>query len=223
MIKIISWFFNIFFEKQKIIDKQKPFQVDFKKWKDDYGINLYDKILELRKFEIENFWKRTLFFWGTIAIVLAGYFATKVADKYLVFISLIGFLYNIIFSLSIRGSKYWQEHWETMAVIYENEIGFDLFKSETSKFISKKNTHFVTFPYRFSVSKLTMLLSDLTVILWFMLWLKDVHYLWMSKLIVFNFCTKSNIHWFTVYLILVHFFLISYMIFFFRNGKVYNK
>ena len=83
--------------------------------------DLYSKILDLRKFEIENFWKRTLFFWGTLAIVLIGYFQGGVEIRYLIFISLIGVLYSLIFSLSIRGSKYWQEHWEVMASDFERK------------------------------------------------------------------------------------------------------
>lgn len=193
----------------------------FKNLKEIYGINLYDKILELRKFEIENFWKRTLFFWGTIAIVLAGYFGSKVDEKYLIFISLIGLLYNVIFSLSVRGSKYWQEHWETMAVIYENELDFDLFKSETSNLIYKNSKHFTTSPYRFSVSKLTMLLSDLTVILWFLLWLKDLFNSLDKNFIFFQFEYCSKPHFFTIYVIIVHILLIGYFRYFFKNGKVF--
>ncbi|SCY60612.1 hypothetical protein SAMN02927916_2552 [Flavobacterium anhuiense] len=195
----------------------------FKNLKEIYSINLYDKILELRKFEIENFWKRTLFFWGTIAIVLAGYFGSKVDEKYLIFISLIGLLYNIIFSLSIRGSKYWQEHWETMAVIYENELDFDLFKSETSYLIYKNSKHFITTPYRFSVSKLTMLLSDLTVILWFLLWLKDLFNSFDKKFIFFQFEYCAKPHFFTIYVIIVHILLIGYFRYSIREGKVIHN
>ncbi|MDQ7959847.1 hypothetical protein [Flavobacterium lindanitolerans] len=193
---------------------------DFKRCKNDFGINLYDKVLELRKFEIENFWKRTLFFWGTIAIVLAGYFSSKIEDKYLIFISLIGVLYNIIFTLSIRGSKYWQEHWETIAVIYENKLGFDLFKSETSAYIDMKNRNVVTYPYRVSVSKLTMLLSDLTVIMWFFLWIKDIIVSCQKESLKFEFSCDSEFHMFTIYVILLHIVMIGYLILFLKNGKV---
>ena len=195
----------------------------FKELKNDYGINLYDKILDLRKFEIENFWKRSLFFWGTIAIILASYFGAKVNPKFLVFVSLMGFLYNIIFSLSIRGSKYWQEHWETMAILNENELNFKLLKSETSTYISLGNKHFISFPHRFSVSKLTMLLSDLTTILWLLLWIKDIAYLINTHKIYFEFTGKTQIHLFTLYFLLTHVLLIGYFFYFSIKGKVYHK
>lgn len=196
---------------------------DFKRMKEEYGINLYDKILELRKFEIENFWKRTLFFWGTIALLLAGYLNTKIDIKYLPFISFLGVLYNIIFSLSIRGSKYWQEHWETMAVVYENSLNFDLFKTETSNIISSNNKSKTTYPHRFSVSKLTMLLSDLTVLVWGMFWLKDIFYCIKTSKIFFQFTCNSEIHFFTLGLVLFHIILILYSYYFFKEGKVFYK
>lgn len=187
-------------------------------------INLYKEILELRKFEIENFWKRTLFFWGTIAIVLAGYFKADLNDKYLVFISFLGIIYNTIFSMSIRGSKFWQEHWETMAVVYENSLNFSLLKKGTSQIIDNKNkSSLITYPYRFSVSKLTMLLSDITVLLWVMFWLKDIYKLVKNKLIFFDFCCKNEFHPFTISLILFHLIIGYYIYLFFKKGKVFYK
>ena len=145
----------------------------YKKTKTDLDINLYDKVLELRKFEIENFWKRTLFFWGTIALIYAGFFNANLND-YQIIIPLIGLLFNLIFSLSTRGSKYWQEHWETIAVVYENELKFSLFSHDTQNLVNKNSKSVLTKPYRFSVSKLTMLLSDLSVFLWLFLWIQQL-------------------------------------------------
>lgn len=197
---------------------------EFKKSKKKLGINLYDKILELRKFEIENFWKRALFFWGTIAIILAVYFKADINDKYLIFISFLGIIYNSIFSLSIRGSKFWQEHWENMAIIYENSLKFGLLKELSSKLIHKKNeASFITYPFRFSVSKLTMLLSDITVLLWLMFWLKDIYKLFKNKLIFFDFCCKNELHPFTISLILFHLILGIYIYMFFKKGNVFYK
>lgn len=205
--------------------KQEKLIEEFTKTKEKLGVNLYSEILELRKFEIENFWKRTLFFWGTIAIVLAGYFKADLNDKYLVFISFLGIIYNLIFSLSIRGSKFWQEHWENVAIVYENSLDFSLLKTQTSNLIDIKNkTQFITYPYRFSVSKLTMLLSDITVLLWIMFWLKDIYKLFKNKQIFFDICCKNEIHIFTISVILFHTILFTYIYIFFKTGKVYyNK
>lgn len=203
-------------EREKLI-------ADFRRMKICHGINLYDKILELRKFEIENFWKRTLFFWGTIALIYAGFFKADLKD-YQILISLIGFLFNIIFSLSIRGSKYWQEHWETIAVVYENELKFDLFKHNTQRLVRKNSKSIFTRPYRFSVSKLTMLLSDLSVILWIILWIEQLLVLLEDKKIKIEPCFQNcEIHLFSAVIIAIHIFLIGYFIAFISQGNVYHK
>ncbi len=176
-------------------------------------INFYDKMLDLRKFEIENFWKRALFFWGALAIVLLAYSKNELGLEYQPIIAFIGFLYNIIFSLSLRGSKYWQEHWEVMATEYENKNNFSLVNEANYKPDFKS---FFTHPYRFSVSKLTMLLSDITALMWFMLWVKDI--------ISFVFNDQLNVNDFScAYVILFHIIIASYVILFFLYGKVRHK
>jgi len=203
--------------------KETDFLKTYKRAKDTFGINLYDKVLDLRKFEIENFWKRTLFFWGTIALIYAGSFNAKL-DNYQIIIPLIGLLFNIIFSLSTRGSKYWQEHWETIAIIYENELKFDLFKHDTQNLVNKNSKSRFTKPYRFSVSKLTMLLSDLSVLLWGILWFKELLVLLKKNKLKFDFClATTEIHWYTVGIIAIHLLLIGYFIAFIKYGRIYHK
>jgi hypothetical protein len=199
------------------------FTETYKRTKTDFDINLYDKVLELRKFEIENFWKRTLFFWGTIALIYAGFFNSNLKD-YQIVIPLIGLLFNLIFSFSTRGSKYWQEHWETMAIVYENELKFSLFSHDTQRLVNENSKSILTKPYRFSVSKLTMLLSDISVLLWLFLWIQQLIELFKDSKLKFEFCTENcTIHWFTVGIIMIHFVLIGYFVFFLVKGGVYHK
>ena len=70
----------------------------------------YDVALVTRNFEIELFWKRSLFFWGGIASAFVGY-ATLVKDKpsLAILIACFGFVCSVAWSLVNRGSKYWQE------------------------------------------------------------------------------------------------------------------
>ena len=203
--------------------EKNRFTKKYERIKDELDIKLYDKVLELRRFEIENFWKRTLFFWGTIAFIYAGYFNANLKN-YQIVIPLIGLLFNIIFSFSIRGSKYWQEHWEEMAVIYENELNFILFKNDTQSIVNENSKSIFTKPYRFSVSKLTMLLSDLSVLLWFILWVQQMVSLFELKKIQFSFRIENTIlHPFTIGVVIIHIVLIGYFVLFLRNGEVYHK
>jgi len=174
---------------------------------------IYKIITDTRKFEIDNFWKRTLFFWGTIAILIAGYFNSKNFEKYLVFISYMGFFYNLIFSLSVRGSKFWQEHWEITASSYEKNLGFKVFiwKSATKIKEKNKNVFFLLRPYRFSVSKLTMILSDLTLVFWVLLIVKDICFSNQNSLIHFEFSKHSVIDWYTVAIVLIPMISVIYI------------
>lgn len=190
-------------------------------------LTLYNKAIELRKFEIENFWKRTLFFWGIIAIIYAGYLKAEL-NEYAIVLPLIGTLFNVIFSLSIRGSKYWQEHWETVSRLYENTFDYKLLQIDTKELIDSYNEPFLTKPFRFSVSKLTMLISDLSAIVWTFLWLKELISLFFIESLKIGLCfTNCSIHWHTVgiliLLILLHTALISYSVIFLRKGEVYHS
>ena len=126
-------------------------------------IKKYDVALATRNFEIELFWKRSLFFWGFIASSFVGY-ATVVSGKPVlaVLIACFGFVCSVAWSLVNRGSKYWQENWETIVAKIEDEVTGSLFKERGEQnhkgiWLSSRN---------FSVSKITIALSDFTVLVW---------------------------------------------------------
>ena len=58
-------------------------KIDETKYKNDFGIEpedreklkaALDQALDIRKFEIELYWKRTAYFWTLITAAFAGYF-----------------------------------------------------------------------------------------------------------------------------------------------------
>ena len=183
--------------------------------------DIYRILIDTRKFEIENFWKRTIFFWGTLAILLAGYFNAKNSENFLIFVSYLGFFYTLIFSFSLRGSKYWQEHWEVASVFYERILNFKLFRWNLKKQIqdNSKGVFFLLRPHQFSVSKLTMLLSDITILLWIILVSKDISYLINHKLLHFSFSIQNKMDWFTIAVIATPTICILYLIIFLINGE----
>jgi len=74
---------------------------------DRVKLKKYDVALATRNFEIELFWKRSLFFWGFIASAFVGY-ATLVKEHLAlaVLIACFGFVCSVAWSLVNRGSKY---------------------------------------------------------------------------------------------------------------------
>ena len=123
----------------------------------------YDVALATRNFEIELFWKRSLFFWGFIASAFIGYATLKNINSSLaVVIACFGFICSFAWTLVNRGSKRWQENWEILVGELEKDITGSLFKERREKenkktWLSARN---------FSVSKITIALSDFTVIVW---------------------------------------------------------
>lgn len=178
----------------------------------------FEKSLDQRKFEIENFWKRGWFFGALLVLLATGYFKLIVdKEEYCIYIAFVGFLVSFFQSLMNRGSKYWQERWESKTKNSESILKIDLTKTQKyakdEKYyldagILGKNENPFTKARRFSVSKLTILVWDIVTISSFFLWLNSCH-----------FDTTSNIRWNAIFF---HAVILIYIIVFFYNGKVYE-
>jgi hypothetical protein len=131
--------------------------------------------LEIRKFEIELYWKRAAYFWAFLAITLGGYF-TVLGAKFqqcnekgeaLLTISCLGFVFSVAWYFVNRASKFWQENWENHVDLLEDAVFGPLYKTV----LHDANLRFWKFngPYPFSVSKINQLLSLFVVVLFFLL------------------------------------------------------
>ncbi len=91
--------------------------------------------LDIRKFEIDLYWKRTGFFWAFITVIYAALFAVlcKYADcpvTYSFFVPVIsvlsglGFFFSVAWHMVNKGSKFWQKNWEqNVSLLERSEIG----------------------------------------------------------------------------------------------------
>jgi hypothetical protein len=123
---------------------------------------------EIRKFEIERFWGRSLFFWGFIASAFVAYAYTYKSqpEAQLEFVRLViagfGFVASFAWTLQNRGSKYWQEAWEQKVESVEAAVlGTNLF-SNREPMLPKGFFGAADF----SVSRLAIVFSDFTVVVW---------------------------------------------------------
>lgn len=112
-----------------------------------------------RKFEIELYWKRAVYFWAFQAVALAGYFAIYSTSSFvekghaLFYINCIGFITAIGWYLSNKGSKSWQRHWEQIVDILEDYTIGKLYKTSTTQ-------------RTYSVSKINELISLFFTLMW---------------------------------------------------------
>jgi len=133
--------------------------------------------LDIRKFEIELYWKRAGYFWAFIAAIFAGYFAVLSADEKdqnaLLILSCLGMVFSFAWYNVNRGSKFWQENWEShVDKLEDSQIG-PLYKVV----FNKKNDNdvcIITNKKAMSVSKINQIVSLYVFIIWVCIWFKQI-------------------------------------------------
>lgn len=152
---------------------QEEYEKDF--FVGDKRKTALEKALDIRKFEINLYWKRATYFWTFIGATLAGYFAIQAANiankqDLLVILSCLGVVFSFAWLCVNRGSKQWQENWEKHVDMLEDDITGPLYKvvltRNNPKNCCEKIKHLITGPSPFSVSKINQIISLYVTVLW---------------------------------------------------------
>lgn len=131
--------------------------------------------LDIRKFEIELYWKRATYFWTFIGATMAGFLAVQASSAQnkqdlAVILSCLGMVFSFAWVCVNRGSKFWQENWEKHVDVLEDKVTGPLYKivmsRNTTRKLSEKAVHLVTGPSSISVSKVNQIISLYVFILW---------------------------------------------------------
>ena len=169
--------------------------------------------LDIRKFEIDLYWKRTTYFWTIIAAVFAGFFllkksgppssGTDFSPTYIV--SNLGFVFSLGWYFVNRGSKAWQRNWEAHVDLLEDEVMGPLYKTGINRYMYKFLD--LTEAYPFSVSRINQILSLFVAATWLYLVIYSIASLnWNANSDLITFGVMSCFTLLTVYL-------------FFKKGK----
>lgn len=130
--------------------------------------NALKHALDIRKFEIELYWKRTTYFWALIAATMAGYLlvqASTISNKsdYSVILVCIGIVFSFGWFYINKGSKQWQENWENHVSMLEDRTIGPLYKviltRQRPKTLGEKLKQYFIGPGQYSVSKINQLIS----------------------------------------------------------------
>jgi len=94
----------------------------------------YRIALDNRRFEIENYWRRTTYFWTiTGALFVAfGVAANSKHDRYdlgMFIVASLGLVFSLAWFFTNRGSKFWQENWEAHVDVKEDEFSGAIYKT----------------------------------------------------------------------------------------------
>lgn len=171
--------------------------------------------MDIRKFEIELYWKRATYFWTFIAAAFAGYALvyTKAeecdSDKYWVLLvfSCLGLLFSVAWYLVNRGSKFWQNNWERHVDLLEDKVIGPLYKTiahgenECNPLIASK---------QYSVSKINQILSFFVSWFWIVLITKSL----------LPISSSLKIDWFKVAVMIVTIVTVGCL---FKYGKSQNE
>jgi hypothetical protein len=127
--------------------------------------------LDVRKFEIELYWKRTQYFWAIIAAAFAGYGALLSIDDQkpqVLFTELLVLCLGLVLSVgwyfANRGSKFWQLNWEKHVDRLEDKVHGPLFKTTLEK--SDYHWREIYGPYPYSMSKVNQFVSLFVFLVW---------------------------------------------------------
>lgn len=166
---------NIFFEEE-YVSKFKTNKLTKVTTKDPITKEALEKALDIRKFEIDLYWKRATYFWGFLIVIFAGYFAVFGANlkdfsskeklTVLLLISSLGFIFSYSWFLVNKGSKFWQNNWERHVDMLEDQNMGPLYKTVLVEPKKKGLINHITMAEEYSVSKVNQILSFFLVIIW---------------------------------------------------------
>jgi hypothetical protein len=124
--------------------------------------------LDIRKFEIDLYWKRAGYFWTLIAAAFAGYFVAANAAKpqflTLFVLACLGLVFSAAWYLVNRGSKAWQRNWETHVDVLEDEVMGPLHKTGLNRY--EYSFGDVLNAYPISPSKVNQILGLFVIAIW---------------------------------------------------------
>jgi hypothetical protein len=130
----------------------------------------FEVALQTRQLEISLFWQRSLFFWGFISAAFVAVAALKSDQPMLsLLVSGFGFVCSFSWTLVNRGSKYWQEQWETKIEMAERPVTGPFFRTRVEK--QRKGWWSGR---EYSVSKVTIAVSDYVSFVWFCILVRQV-------------------------------------------------
>jgi hypothetical protein len=98
-------------------------------------VRALNRAYALRSFEIEHYWKRATYFWGFQIAIFAAFglvwrdLATNGVPPIAVALAGLGILTALANYLSARGSKFWQQNWESHIDMLEDGIEGRLHKT----------------------------------------------------------------------------------------------
>ncbi len=119
--------------------------------------------VDTRKLEIGLFWTRSLFFWGFIGAAFVAFGVSMEKDEETAFlIACFGLICSLAWTLINRANRYWRDEWDGKVESVQHAVlGRDLFSLRGTI----RDPGWLG-PKRYSTTKLAIILSDFTILVW---------------------------------------------------------
>lgn len=137
-----------------------------------------DKAHDIRKFEIDLYWKRATYFFAFFTVITAAFGYLFTHDNYTFLapaLAIIGSVFALCFCYVNIGSKYWQENWEFIIDKIEYYVTGNLYKLF---FFENHRTK------RPSVTKINIFLSKLIIATWYACFILSMHQIWNQSMVL---------------------------------------
>ena len=130
---------------------------------------------DIRKFEIDLYWRRAAYFWTLIGAAFVAFFVVQgikdgscdQKNKILpIVVANLGLVFSFSWYLVNRGSKFWQQNWETHVDRLEKEVTGPLYRYRVER---KDQDCWLTGSSPYSVSKINQMTSLYVIFVWFCL------------------------------------------------------
>ena len=131
-----------------------------------------DRAHDIRKFEIGLYWRRATYFWTLIGAAFVAFFVVQAADDLCpqkkqalsIVVANLGLVFSVGWYLANRGSKFWQENWETQVDrLEQQEEAEPLYRY----FVQRTDKDCVSIgPEAYSVSKINESTSLYVAVVW---------------------------------------------------------
>lgn len=136
-----------------------------------------DKAHDIRKFEIDLYWKRATYFFAFFTVITAAFGYLFTNNEYSLLapaLAIIGSIFSLCFCYVNIGSKYWQENWEFIIDKIEYYVTGNLYKLF---FFESQKTK------RPSVTKINIFLSKIIVATWYVCFILSMYQIWQQSML----------------------------------------
>lgn len=128
--------------------------------------------LDIRKFEIDLYWKRATYFWVFIGATFTAFIAIDPAKYNLtedarIYIACFGIIVSFAWILVNRGSKFWQQNWEAQVDLLEDNVIGQVYKKVL--YDKAVNKNWIIGSSQISVSKVNQMISFFVWLIWILL------------------------------------------------------